>query len=140
MPIFGLMGCLDAWEPDGGRAFVWYLREMIERNIKKSLRGERHALSLDQKTGAYHDGILGRATSYVDLVADGDGIFDGDGFNVEAAIAAFDELEADLTDTERHVLACHRNGNTDKKIGDGLSVSRERARQIRISAVNKLRV
>jgi len=27
-----------------------------------------------------------------------DGIFDGDGFNVEAAIAAFDELEADLTD------------------------------------------
>jgi DNA-directed RNA polymerase sigma subunit (sigma70/sigma32) len=139
MPIFGLMGSLDAWEPGGGgRAFVWYLRDLIEKNIKKSLRGEKFMLSLDAKTGAYHDGILGRGVSYIDLVADGDGIFDGDGFDVEAAIAAFDELEADLTDTERHVLTRHRNGDTDKKIADGLRLSRERARQIRISAINKL--
>jgi DNA-directed RNA polymerase specialized sigma subunit len=138
MPIFGLTESLNAWEPGGGRAFVWYLRDLIEKNIKKSLRGEKFTLSLDQKTGAYHDGILGRETSYIDLVADGDGIFDGDGFDVEAAIVAFDELEADLTDTERRVLTCHRNGETDKKIGDGLRVSRERARQIRISAIDKL--
>ena len=72
------------------------------------------------------------------MVADGDGIFDGDGFDVEAAIATFDELEADLTDTERHVLTRHRNGDTDQKISDGLGVSRERARQIRISAIDKL--
>src|SRR5262249_45871211 len=104
MPIFGLMGSLKTWDPDGGRAFVWYLRDLIEKNIKKSLRREKFDLSLDQKVGAYHDGILGRKISYVDLVADGEGIFDGDGFDVEAAIAVFDELEADLTDTERHVL------------------------------------
>jgi hypothetical protein len=137
-PIFGLMRSLDTWEPNGGRAFVWYLRDLIEKNIKKSLRGERFTLSLDAKTGAYHDGILGREVSYIDLVADGDGIFDGDGFDVETAIATFDELEADLTDTERHVLTRHRNGDTDQKICDGLGVSRERARQIRISAINKL--
>jgi DNA-directed RNA polymerase sigma subunit (sigma70/sigma32) len=132
------MGSLDSWKPDGGRAFVWYLREMIERNIKKSLRGGTPTLSLNKKIATYYDGINSQAASYIELVADGDGIFDGDGFDVESALAVFDELEGDLTDTERHVLTCHRNGATDKKIGDGLSVSRERARQIRISAVNKL--
>jgi hypothetical protein len=121
-PIFGLLGSLDAWEPNGGRPFVQFLRVIIEGNIRKSLRGRKSTVPLDEKTGACH----------------GDGIFDGDGFNVEAAIAAFDELEADLTDTERHVLSRHRNGDTDRMIGDGLSVSRERARQIRISAVSKL--
>lgn len=122
-PIFGLLGSLDAWEPNGGRSFVRFLRALIEGNIRKSLRGRESTLPLDEKTGAYHHG---------------DGIFDGDGFDIGAAIAAFDELEADLTDAGRHVIARHRDGDTDKTIGDGLGVSRERARQMRILAVSKL--
>jgi len=123
-PNFGLRESLAAWDPGGGRAFVWYLRALIEGNIRKSLRGNRPALPLDEAAVTYYAG---------------DGIFDGDGFDFDAALAAFDEREADLTDTERHVIARRRAGATDQNIADGLRVSRERARQIRFSALNKLR-
>jgi DNA-directed RNA polymerase specialized sigma subunit len=115
MPVFGLMSSLGAWDPGRGRAFVWYLRDLVEKNITKSIRSEKLAPSLD--------------------VGDDD---DVGGFDFEAALAAFDEMAADLTDQERHVLTCRRNGDTDIKISDGLRLSRERVRQIRISAINKL--
>jgi DNA-directed RNA polymerase sigma subunit (sigma70/sigma32) len=86
----------------------------------KSIRGEKFTSSLDD-----------------DVVAD-IGDVDVDGFDFDAALATFDEMAADLTDQERHVLTCRRNGDTDIKISEGLCLSRERVRQIRISAVKKL--
>jgi RNA polymerase nonessential primary-like sigma factor len=111
--------------------------ELTPKQVRDYLEKARHPLSLDLKVGDNED------TELVELLED-DGPSPEDFATQVSLRQDLERLMGDLTPQQREVL-CLRFGLEDgqtmtlAKIGDRLSISRERVRQIEREALTKLR-
>jgi RNA polymerase nonessential primary-like sigma factor len=111
--------------------------ELTPKQVRDYLEKARHPLSLDLKVGDNED------TELVELLED-DGQSPEDFATQVSLRQDLERLMGDLTPQQREVL-CLRFGLEDgqtmtlAKIGDRLSISRERVRQIEREALTKLR-
>jgi RNA polymerase nonessential primary-like sigma factor len=111
--------------------------ELTPKQVRDYLEKARHPLSLDLKVGDNED------TELVELLEDGGQ--SPEDFATQVSLRQdLERLMGDLTPQQREVL-CLRFGLEDgqtmtlAKIGDRLSISRERVRQIEREALTKLR-
>jgi RNA polymerase primary sigma factor len=162
--FLGLMKAAERFDEARGCTFatfaVFWVRHMIERLIEdeactvrtpvflqarrrkagESPRAKVH--SLDRTTGHHHGTIgLDEGTTYLEMLAapepeDNDTReWLPDGTTLEGLIVS----TSGLTDREAQVLRLRSVGKTLDDIGDALRVTRERARQIELSAIAKVR-
>ncbi len=111
--------------------------ELSEKQVREYLERSRQPLSLDLRVGDNQD------TELVELLED-DGPTPEDFVTYSALQIDLHKLMADLTPQQQQVLALRfglESGRpmTLAKIGDCLSISRERVRQIEREALSKLR-
>ncbi|MBW4551697.1 MAG: RNA polymerase sigma factor, RpoD/SigA family [Aphanocapsa sp. GSE-SYN-MK-11-07L] len=111
--------------------------ELTPKQVREYLERSRQPLSLDVRVGDNQDTELGELLE--------DTAASPDDFTAQASLRAdLERLMADLTPQQRQVLAL-RFGLEDgqpmtlAKVGDHLSISRERVRQIEREALGKLR-